>query len=258
MHETVNVVNVTRAMHILEMLDGARRGMNISEIGRRLGIPKSTAHLIVLTLENLGYLTKSNRNLYELSLKAYALGRERMEEMGLPNHALPAMTRLAAATSLTTHLSVLEKHQGVIVQKVNGMSSRFDTFIGKRISLHCTATGKVLLAHATAYVQKQVLGKTVFMRHTRNTIASAAQLQQALATIRQTGYAIDDEEEELGARCLAMPILGAASECVAALSISGTLDEIQLDNVDGLVRLLQRAAGEIRTAILNDRAVVAS
>jgi DNA-binding IclR family transcriptional regulator len=237
-------------MHILEMLDGSSRGMNISEISRRLEIPKSTTHLIVLTLERLGYLTRTSRNLYELSLKAYTLGRERMQGMRLPSVALPSMKALAVNTRLTAHLSVLEKYQAVIIQKVNGASSRFDTFVGKRVSLHCTATGKVLLAHAMPATQKQVLSKTVFMRHTRHTITSAAQLERALTTVRDKGFALDDEEEEIGARCLAVAVTGAADECVAALSISGTVHEIPVDGCESLVTALRHASDSIRRALL--------
>lgn len=250
MREPPNVNSVVRAMHILEMLDGSSRGMNISEISRRLGIPKSTTHLIVLTLERLGYVNRSSGINYELSLRAYTLGRERMESLSLPSLALPLMKSLGVATGLTVHLSVLEKHQGVIIQKVNGLSSRFDTFTGKRISLHCTATGKVLLAHAPEATRKQVLSKVVFMRHTRHTITSAAQLKQALLSVREKGYAVDDEEEELGARCLAVPVTGAAGECVAALSVSGTVHEISLDNCGELVQALKRTSMGIDQALL--------
>jgi DNA-binding IclR family transcriptional regulator len=250
MRETVSVNSVARAMHILEMLDGSSRGMSISEISRRLGIPKSTTHLIVLTLEGLGYLNKSPRNLYELSLKAYTLGRERMQGMSLPSVGLPAMKSLAAATRLTVHLSVLEKYQAIIIQKVQGVGSRFDTYVGKRISLHCTATGKVLLAHASPANRKQVLSRTVFTRHTRHTITSNTQLEKVLDIIRQVGYAADDEEEELGARCLAVPVRGVASECVAALSVSGAVDELSLTPGSAVIHLLSEAATAIHRAVL--------
>ncbi|HYO81122.1 MAG TPA: IclR family transcriptional regulator [Bryobacteraceae bacterium] len=252
MQESFSVNSVARAMHILEMLDTSTRGMNISEISRRLGIPKSTTHLIVLTLEDLGYLTKSSRNLYQLSLKAYTLGRERMQGLSLPSIALPTMKSLAADTGLTVHLSVLEKYQAVIVQKVHGASSRFDTFVGKRISLHCTATGKVLLAHASAGTQKQVLSKTVFMRHTRHTLTSTAQLESALEAVRQTGYAVDDEEEELAVRCVAVPVTAAANDCIAALSVSGTVEEIPLDGCGRLVLALQQAASAIVRVLMEE------
>ena len=251
MHDGLNVNSVARAMNILEMLDTSTRGMNISEISRRLAIPKSTTHLIVLTLENLGYLTKSTRNLYELSLKAYTLGRERMQGLSLPSVALPAMKVLAGDTGLTVHLSVLEKMQGVIVQKVQGAASRFDTFAGKRISLHCTATGKVLLAHASPGTQKVVLSRAVFMRHTRHTLTSRAQLETALRNARLNGYAVDDEEEELGARCLAVPVLASPNECLAALSVSGTVDEISLDGCGRLVTAMQKSAGLIVRALMD-------
>jgi len=250
MRENISVNSVARAMHILEMLDGSSRGMSISEISRRLCIPKSTTHLIVLTLEGLGYINKSPRNLYELSLKAYTLGRERMEGMSLPSVCLPAMKGLAGSTHLTVHLSVLEKYQGVIIQKVQGIGGRFDTFVGKRISLHCTATGKVLLAHATPAARKQVLSKTVFMRHTRHTITSAIQLEKALDAVHNLGYAVDDEEEELGARCIAVPVPGTASECIAALSVSGTVEELSLDSASATVRALGDAAAAIHRALL--------
>lgn len=250
MHENVNVNSVARAIHILEILDGSRRGLNISEIGRRLGIPKSSAHLIILTLENLGYLVKSHSHRYELSLKAYGLGRERMESLGLPHVALPIMKSLATQTRLTIHLCVLDGQQGVIVQKVDGASlARFDTYAGKRMNLHCTAAGKVLLAYASGGTLKHVLSKTVFMRHTRNTITSTLDLQRALKRIRETGYGIDDEEEELGVRCVAAPILGPASECVAAVSVTGTLEEIVLDRLETIVNPLRQAVARIHLAL---------
>jgi DNA-binding IclR family transcriptional regulator len=244
---SVNVRSVQRACAILELLDGSRRGLNVSEMSRRLSIPKSTVHIIVLTLGRLGYVQKAqNTHRYTLGLKVYGLGQGIMRSLILPDRALLHMKALAEKTGLTVHLAILDQGQAMYVQKADGPGLvRFDTYVGKRTNLHCTAVGKTLLAYAPPEVIERTLAKRSFARHTRNTITSSAALRRELALVRQQQYALDDEEEELAVRCVAVPLLDQNNECVAAMSLSGTVGQIDPESLKGLLSALRRTARDI-------------
>ncbi len=247
MSTSPHVTSVERALAILEFLDGARRGWNISEISRKLKIPKSSTHVLVLTLERQGYLKREpGSREYTLGLKLYGLGRGLMNNLALPKKALPAMEWLSERTGLTVHLAVLEMDQAIYIQKVEAPGLiRFDTYVGKRTNLHCTAVGKALLAYTTWQRQQRFLSRGSFARHTKNSITTAAALRQELQRIRERGYAIDDEEEELQIRCIAAPVLNHVGELVAAVGITGTVGQVPEESVDRLGRLTMRAASRI-------------
>ena len=110
---------VARALRIMETLDSSRRGLNISEISRKLDIPKSSTHVVILTLEELDYVNKApSTRRYSLGLKAYGLGQRMMKSFSMAEVARPVMQKLVDSTDLTSHLAVLDKGQAVCIQKV--------------------------------------------------------------------------------------------------------------------------------------------
>jgi DNA-binding IclR family transcriptional regulator len=246
-----NAVAVQRAFAILELLDSSRRGWNISEMSRKLSIPKSTTHVLVLTLERLGYIRRyrSSRR-YQLSLKIFALGREVLKTMPLPELALPHMRWLVEETKLTAHLGILERNHVVFIQKVDGPSMiKFDTYIGKRSHLHCTGLGKSLLAYQPDEVLQALLSNHSFHRFTEKTIVSWQAFRKELSKVRQMGYSMDDEEEELGVRCLASPILAASGETLAAVSVTGTTSQIRAEETKKLGNLVRQGAARIAASV---------
>lgn len=144
------------AFKILEFLDGTQHAWKISEVSRGLGMPKSTTHILMLTLERVGYIERDPATrTFSLSLKLSALGDTVLKTMPLAVIAVPATRTLAQSLGLTVHLAMQEKEQAVYVQKVDGPGFlRFDTYVGKRTNLHCTAIGKVLLAHNSPEAQR--------------------------------------------------------------------------------------------------------
>src|SRR5215467_11219712 len=238
---TLNATAV-RVISILEYLDGSIRGLNVSEISRKLMIPKSSAHVIILTLERLGYLRKGigERN-YSLGMKAYALGQKMVKTLSLSELALPHMRRLVDRLQLSAHLAVLDRDQGMFIQKIESPGLiKFDTYVGKRMDLHCTGLGKVILAFETPEAVKHILNKPVYMRYTRNTITSPRALHAEIEEIRRLGYAVDDEEEEMGVRCVSVPITDRLGKFVAALSVTGTVGQVPTDRIESIVQLLKR------------------
>lgn len=235
---------VARALRIMETLDTSRRGLNISEISRKLGIPKSSTHVIVLTLEELDYVHKSpSTRRYTLGLKAYGLGQAMMKSFSMAETAKPVMRKLVELTDLTSHLAVLDKDQAVCVQKVEQPGLiQFDTNVGRRMDLHCTGVGKVILAYGGDELLRDFLSKKAFMRHTNNTITSSKALRDEALKIRRQGYALDDQEEELEVRCVAVPIFNRDHEFAGALSVTGTTGQVPLSRVRSLVRNLRETA----------------
>jgi len=238
---------VKRTLAILETLDSSRRGLNISEMSRKLGYPKSSVHVLMATLEQLGYIQKDGEtNTYFLGLKAYAFGRGMMNNLSLAEIALPHMRALVNELKLTSHLAVLDKDQGVFIQKVESPSLIcFDTYIGRRMDLHCTGVGKVILAYESGDVLRRFFSKKSFIRYTNKTITSPRRLRQELNHVRQTGFAIDDEEEELEVRCVAVPVFNQATLFAAALSVTGTLGQIPLPTIQPVADALKKAAANI-------------
>jgi len=238
-----NASSVERALAILECLDSSRRGLNISEISRKLGIPKSSAHVIMVTLERLGYVQKKNESLhYTLGLKAYGLGQGMMKSLSISDAALPHMRVLSNQLHLPSHLAVPDGEQGVYIQKVDTPGLiKIDTYIGRRMDLHCTGVGKILLAFGPQELLDRVLAKPVYIRYTRNTITSPRQMQREIAKVRKLGYALDDEEEELAVRCVAVPVM-QNGRFAAALSVTGTTTQLPLNAIEDIARDLRAAA----------------
>jgi DNA-binding IclR family transcriptional regulator len=230
-------------MAILECLDGSRRGLNISEISRKLAIPKSSAHVIILTLERLGYIHKRDESLnYTLGLKAYGLGMGMMKGLSLSDSALPHMRALTDRLHLASHLAVPDGDQGVYIQKADTPGLlKIDTYVGRRMDLHCTGVGKVLLAFGPQTLHDRFLAKPVYIRHTLNTITSPRLMASELAKVRRNGYAVDDEEEELSVRCVAVPVY-QNNRFAAALSVTGTTAQLPMNSLDEIAAVLRRAA----------------
>ena len=199
------------------------------------------------TLERLGYVRKTagDRN-YSLGLKAYALGHKLVRAMSLSQIALPHMQRLVSNLRLSAHLGVLDKDQGMFIQKVEAPGLiKFDTYAGKRMDLHCTGLGKVILAYELPEAVQHIFAKPVYTRYTKNTITSPRALSREVQEVRKLSYAFDDEEEEMGVRCVAVPVVDGAGRFLAALSVTGTVAQIPSESIGLVVRNLTITASTL-------------
>ena len=237
---------VERALLVLEALDTSRRGLNISELSRRLHIPKSSTHVIVQTLERLGYIQKNADSLnYRLGLRAYALGQSLTKSLSTSEVALPHMRALVDQLGLCSHLAVPDGDQGVYIQKVEAQGLlKIDTYIGRRMDYHCTAVGKVLLAFGPPELLDRMLAKPVYIHYTKNTITTPKLLQRDIARVRRLGYGVDDEEEEMAMRCVAVPVY-RAGRFAAALSVTGSSGQILIEDIESIAARLRHAAAAI-------------
>jgi IclR family transcriptional regulator, acetate operon repressor len=238
---------VERALNILEAAAQRRDGLTNSEISRKLGIPKSSASYILRTLDRRGYLRRdSATGRYRLGLKILTLGGDLRANLDFAELALPFMQALQQRLHLTVHLAALDQNEAVYIEKVEAPGFfRVNTWVGRRMYLHSTSVGKCLLAWRTKQEVETILRDQGLKKRTPKTITSMPKLLAELAHVREQGYSVDDEENSLGARCVAAPILDAAGSVAAAVGISGTVTQLDEASLPRILEALKDAARKV-------------
>lgn len=241
------VPSIERALTVLEFLAQSRRGFSISEMSRRLGIPKSSTYLILTTLERRGFLQKNTQTgRYCFGLQLVSLSRSALENLDLREEAKPFLQSLMRKTGLTVHLAVLERNEAVIIEKVEAPGLlKLATWIGRRLDVNCTGVGKALIAFLPEDELDRLSRAKSFARHNDRTIISISAMKRELAGVKQLGYAFDDEEDEVGLRCVGAPIFDTSQKTVAAVSVAGTTSQIPVERVSALAGTVKQAAEEI-------------
>ena len=243
---------VERALNILEAASQRREGLTNSEISRRLGIPKSSASYILRTLERRGYLRRDpESNRYRLGLKLLSLGGETQAGLDIAEVALPQMRALVERLGMTCHLAVVDQNEAVYIEKVEAPGFfKVNTWIGRRMYLHSTSVGKALLAWMPKADREALLHNCDFKRRTPKTITSLSRLMTELERVHEQGYAIDDEENSLGARCFGAPVFDALGNVVAALGVSGTLTQMDAAKMPRVAEALKETARRVSRQLL--------
>lgn len=239
---------VDRALRVLEIVAEAGRALSLSEIGARTGLHVSTAHRLIATLRDHGFVEQEKGSgLYRIGPGAFRIGRSFLEGFSLGPRLRPVLADLAAHTHETANLVIRTGLEAIYLDHVIGAQvAKLFTEVGQRVPLHCTAVGKVLLAYAPD--ARAVLPALTLTRFTGQTITSRAALERELAAVRARGYAVDREEHEAGVACLAAPVLTEGGEVVAAIGISGPSGRV-LPRVAKLGERV-RAAGDAASRLL--------
>lgn len=239
---TQSVPALERALKILECLAKSQHGITHSQLTRRLQLPRSSCHALLLTFERCGYMERdANTGRYRLGFKLYTLAKNSLSGIRLRDQAAPILHQLMRETGLTVHLAVFVENEAVLIDRIESPGTpNIAMWVGKRIGLHCTALGKALIAHLPEDKVNELVLKQGLLRHNENTIASTKKLRLACEAVRQLGYAIEDEEEEIGIRSIGVPILDRRGHAVASISISGSTP--QIENISGLARQVRKAA----------------
>ncbi len=238
---------VDRALGMLEALAGAAGGLTNSELSRRLGVPKSSASYLLRALERRGYVRRDPESgRYRPGLKVLSLNREVLTGLGIRDAAQPILRQLVERIGLTAHLAVLDQDQAVYIEKVDAPGFiKMDTWVGRRMDLHSTSVGKALIAHRPAAEVEAVLRERGLRKRTPKTLTSLPRLLKELEKVRAQGYAVDDEENNLGARCVGAPVVGPDGEVQAAVGVSGTTGQVNRESLARIAELVQEAARKI-------------
>jgi len=234
------VHSVVRALTRLDTLADQGRAIWIADLSKRVRLHVSTVHRLLATLISQGYVRQDpETSKYGLGLRTFVLGRAYLEQMDLKRVVHPALERLAQITGETANLVVRDREEAIYLDKAESTQSlRFFSRIGHRAPLYCTAVGKILLAYLPPEELEEMLGRLTLATLTRNTITDSDALRRELQRVAAHGHAIDKEECEEGASCLAVPLRDHSGQVVAALGISGPAMRLTEAKREQFVQLL--------------------
>jgi IclR family transcriptional regulator, acetate operon repressor len=233
------VQSVERALDLLEAL--ARGGrLGLSEAAAAAGLAEGTAHRLLRTLVARGYVRQDDGRRYGLGTRLLALGDAARQATAAA--AGPYLARLVAVSGETANLAVLEGDDVVYLAQVpSAHRLRIFAEVGRHVPPHSTAVGKALLSGLRDDEVIALLGRTGLAARTARTHTAVPQVLAALAAARAEGYSVDDEEEETGVRCVAVPVV-AGGRVVAALSVSGPTSRLPAEPGPDLRRAMWAAA----------------
>ncbi|MCP2340303.1 IclR family transcriptional regulator [Actinomadura rupiterrae] len=233
------VRSLERAFELLEHLADAGGEMALSELTEASGLPMPTIYRLMRTLVNHGYVRQEASKRYALGPRLIRLGDGAGRLLG--SWARPALARLVDEVGETANMAVLEGDSAVYVAQVPSRHSmRMFTEVGRRVLPHCTGVGKALLAQLPESRVREILSRTGMPARTSHTFTDANALVDELARVRERGYAVDDEEQEVGVRCVAVPLPGAPT--LTAFSVSGPSARMTHEAVQEVVPVMHAVA----------------
>lgn len=236
---------LTKGFAILDLI-ASEPGLGFAAIRDRLGLPNSSCHHLITTLCQVGALQAQSDRGYVLGLRLFELGALAANQRQLHDLALPMLKKLAQDVQLTCHLGVMEGAEAVYLLKLEGSREiRVNTWVGKRLSLHCSSLGKVLLAGLQESELDAVLAQVTWERKTPRSIVDPAEFRRHLQQVRERGWAFDDEEDLANIRCVAAPVRDMRGRVVAAISAVGTVLDISRERIEELAGTLCATAKEI-------------
>lgn len=241
------LTSLEKALRVVDAVAKAR-SVGLRELAAEVKFPPSTVHRLLTILTASHYLTQDpDTKKYRLSLKFVELGAATREDLDVIRVARPHMTSLMEATSETVNLALFDGAATVYVDQVANSNSflRMFTRVGTRVPLHCTGVGKACLADLPNEFLLEYWRTTEKKRYTEKTITDEPRLKTDLQVIRRLGYAVDDEEMEIGVRCVASAIRQDRGNVIAAMSISGPSSRLTASRVSLVGELVRHTAGQI-------------
>jgi IclR family KDG regulon transcriptional repressor len=238
--------SVATAFRLLNAFSEEEVEIGISALSKRLGIAKSTVHRLAVTLVAEGILEQNPENeKYRLGITLFRLGSLVRARMNLSNEAKPFLVELRELTGETVHLAILNQHQIMYVYNLESRQAiRARSEAGARKPAYCTAEGLAILAFQPADVVKDILSDGLVARTSR-TVTDPEKLKDVLQEIRQRGFAIEDEETEVGVRCIAAPVRDGSGATIGAVGVAGPVQRLSKKAINTFAPSLIRAANSI-------------
>jgi DNA-binding IclR family transcriptional regulator len=249
-HES-RIQSVARALSIVDALAEAGGELALNEIALRLKLPKSTAHGLISTLKDYGYIEQSSfTGKYRLGTRIFEVGSIVAQGWEVRSVAAPFIEQLLEELGETVHLVILDKFEVLYIDKREKRGAlRIASQVGMRLPAHCTGVGKVLMAHLAPEERRELVKRKGLARFTRNTLTDPDALESELAKVRKQGYAIDNEEIMDSLRCVAAPIRNQTGEVISALSLSGPVSRLKGDTFDRAVQRVTETAEAISASL---------
>lgn len=244
MSETVQ--SIDRALDILEMLGDHPQGIQVKDLSSGLGLNKSTVSRMLSTLAERGYVLKAKDNSYRLGMRLVDLCSVYLNSLQLKTEALPFLEALRDQTGLIVHLGALDDKEVVYLDKISSFTNiRMYSQIGKRAFIHSTSLGRAMLSGMSNSQAEGILRAKGMPAVTEKTCTKVEELLEQLDVIRERGYAVDDEENETGMRCVAAPILDYRGDVIAAVSATGFLEMVPYERIESIAGCVKTCAAGI-------------
>jgi len=247
------VQSLTRALTILNAVAEDEQGLTLSEVAIKVGLPPSTAHRHLTTMQQERFVRfDSNSGTWLIGVQAFLTGNAFIDSRDIASLARPQMRRLMETSGETVNLAIADEDQGNVIYLAQVECRHMMRAIsrpGERIPMYCSAVGKALLAAMPDSAVTAVLRKTGLKRLTDKTITSPTKLSEELKNIAVNGYAVDDEEHAVGLRCIGSAIYNEHGEPTAAVSLLGPAARIADHQISEFGKLAREAAASITTAI---------
>jgi IclR family pca regulon transcriptional regulator len=248
--QTQSVQALERGLAVLQVFSREHPALTLSEVARMADVTRATARRILLTLERLGHV-RSDGKRFTLTPRVLSLGWAYLASLDLWEVAHPLMQELVARTGESCSAATLDLPDIVYVARVPTRRIMSITLgVGTRLPAHATSMGRVLLAGLPAEELDAFLDVTPLQRHTERTLVDRAALRAELDRVREHGWALVDQELELGLRSVAAPLRDAGGRVFAALNLSAAASRVSTDDLRGrLLPPLLETAEEISTAV---------
>lgn len=241
------IQSLARGLNIMGLLADADEPMNLTEIAKKLSVNKSTAFHLLGTLANHGFVVQDPKHRhYTLGLRIVELSRGVLDRIELRTVARPSLKLLQQRVRESAHLAVLGGGHAVYVDNVTSDANlNVQTEIGRRAPVYCTAIGKSLIAWMSPEDLKGLVEGAPLARFTPRTITTLRELIPHLEVVRERGYAVDDEEFDVGVRCVAAAVRDHRDKVVASVGVSGPTVRVTLERVPEIGQIVMETAQEM-------------
>jgi DNA-binding IclR family transcriptional regulator len=243
---------VSHALDLLEQFHDDVDELGVTELSKRLKLHKNNVFRLLATLESRGYIeqNRATEN-YRLGLKALELGQTFIKQMGLLRQAKPILEKMVGECNETCYVAIFKEGYVVYLDMVEtDMTVRVVSRVGSRLPSYCTAAGKVHLAFMSEEEIDEILPGDTYDVHTETTLATRKDLRRELKRVAEQGYAIDNEELDIGVRCVAAPIRDYTRRIVGSISVSGPTMRLDDHRIEAqLVPLVLSASTELSTRL---------
>lgn len=240
-------LSVIKAFNLIEVMAYQPGPMRLQDIARMVGAPSSSVLRLLSSLMSMGYVNQNKDSRYSLSLKFALLGRLVSAQTDLHGIIHPHLIELEQTCQESACMAIEQDMRVLYADVVHGPDNLLKTtqYIGKTAPMHCTGVGKLLMTNYSDADINRYIAERGLTQYTEHTIRSKDALIEELNRIRVQGYALDDEECELGARCIAAPIYDYTKQVVACISVSGPVSRMTHDRLEGLRPIILQYAKQL-------------
>jgi DNA-binding IclR family transcriptional regulator len=242
---------IERTFSILDVLAQSTEDLSLADIEAKLNVNKSTSYRLVRTLERFHFAQKDfGTGKYRLGSKLLELGARALARFDLATVGRPYLERLTSHCGETANLGVLRDREVVTIAVVDGRHVlRMSVTVGGKAPVHSSSLGKAILAYLPEREVDMIVPKRGLKAYTRNTITRRSELKAELALIRTRGFAIDEQEFEVGLKCIGAAVHDYSGRVVAAVSIAGAALRLNRKRTSALAPLVAQAASDFSASL---------